>query len=139
MTRIAMLLLLLCSCAEVPAEVKTGVAIQSEAWKNVQQNVKTIVLAYDKQLRLAYDKQLDDYFLADTKPDGLKERYLEVQAKRRSIYEDLDKKRDEFLNDQNIAIGKMAGDLLADYIRTTDEAYGRVRELIAQVRGGAPR
>lgn len=135
MKRSIPILLLLCACSGVPAEVTTGVAIQTEAWNNVQANVKIIIMAYDKELRASYDKQLDDYFLADTRPEIVADRYRAVQAKRTSIYADLDKKRDQFLADKNILIGKQAGDLLADYIRTTDEAYSRVRELIAQVKG----
>lgn len=129
-------LVLLESCAgPVPGEVTTGVAIQSEAWANVQANVKTIVLAYDRELRASYDKQLDDYFLADTRPEGVAERYRDVRKKQREIYADLDKKRDEFLSDPNIAIGKMAGDLLTDWVRTSDESYSRIRELISTVKG----
>ena len=124
------------SCAgPVPGEVTTGVAIQSEAWANVQANVRAIVLAYDRELRASYDKQLDDYFLADTRPEGVAERYKEVRKKQREIYADLDKKRDEFLSDPNIAIGRMAGDLLADWVRTSDESYARVRQLIDTVKG----
>lgn len=141
--RYAFATLLFVACSGVPAEVTTGVAIQSEAWKNVAANVRTIVMAYDKELRASYDKQLDDYFAAKMRaslPESVPsdiaiETYEKVQARRLVIYADLDKKRDEFLADDNIQIGKMAGDLLADYIRTTDEAYAKVRELIATVKG----
>lgn len=136
-------LVLLSSCSGVPAEVMTGQAYQEEAWANLKANVRTIVTAYDKELRASYDKQLEDYFEAKMKEslpesvpaDYAVATYKAVMARRTAIYADLDRKRDEFLEDPNVTIGMETSAVLGQYLRSTQEGYDRIRGLIDIVKG----
>lgn len=134
------------SCSGVPPEVMTGVAYQDEAWKNIKANAKTVILAYDRELRASYDAQLDAYFetrmMATSQPESMPASYAvstykAVMERRKAIYADLDKKRDEFLADQNIAIGTETAAVLGQYLRTTQEGYDRIKALIDTVKGVA--
>ena len=141
----ALALFSLVGCQGVPPEIMTGQAYQDEAWANLKANVKTIVMAYDKELRASYDKQLEAYF-ADKMRSSLPESapadyaiatFKATMARKTEIYAELDVKRDLFLNDPNITIGTETSAVLGQYLRTTQEGYDRVRALIGLSKGVA--
>lgn len=133
----------LLGCQGIPPEIMTGQAYQAEAWANLKANVRTIVTAYDKELRASYDKQLEAYF-ADKIKASLPESvpadyaiatYKAVMDRRAVIYAELDQKREQFLNDPNIQIGAETSAVLGQYLRSTQEGYDRVRALIGLTKG----
>lgn len=135
----------LAGCQGIPPEIMTGQAYQDEAWSNLKANVRTIVNAYDKELRASYDKQLEAYFadkmkavLPESVPaDTAIATYKAVMAQRAAIYADLDLKREQFLNDPNIQIGAETSAVLGQYLRSTHEGYDRVRALIGLSKGAS--
>lgn len=122
------------ACTQVPDVVKANVALQQASWQNAHADMRTVVLAYDKQLRKAYDKQLAKYFksrMAETQPTTklADDTFDRVMAKRKELWGKLDAKRDEFLADENIARGAKSAEMTADYLRSLEDGFGAIEGL----------
>lgn len=137
---LALAILPLAACNTVPEELAVAQQFQENMISRIQENHAIVVHAYDTELRQAYWKHLDSVFNYEvakiTDENGMLPAATVMQLQKfkddqwQKLSAQLDLKRDEFLNDDNLVQLQRVNATVGRWIEMTVDIAARVREIV---------